>query len=229
MLKNNIRKSLLETKERKETLLIEEKLIKNRLSIIVESVKTKESFNSQSDKNQLKISVEFIQELSYLKNVGLLNERNLTSALQSIFGNSFGNITQTILEPILNVILRKLGFGHGIFKNVIVSSLTTSPIDLVNALSDCKVMTKLLVKSIFEAQVMVLQTKSGLSGIGLNFVRNTLGSVANDQKMIKELEDKLSVNVCELIYKFTDKAESVKNALKGNVPNAMSIFNSDIA
>ena len=229
MLKNNIRKSLLETKERKERLLIERKLIENRLSIIVERVKTKDSFKSQSKKNQLKISAKFIQELSYLKNVGLLNEANLTNSLQSIFGNSFGNITETMFEPILNVILKKLGFGDGSFKNFIVSSLTSSPIDLVDAFSDCKVMTKLLVKSIIEAQVMVLQTETGLSGVGLNFMRNTLGSLVNDERMVKELEDKFSMNVCELINNFIDKAESIKDTLKSNVPNTMDILNKAIA
>jgi hypothetical protein len=229
MLKNNIRKSLLETKERKETLLIERKLIENRLSIIVERVKTKESFKTQSKKNQLKISAKFIQELSYLKNVGLLNEANLTNSLQSIFGNSFGNITETMFEPILNVILKKLGFGDGSFKNFIVSSLTSSPIDLVDAFSDCKVMTKLLVKSIIEAQVMVLQNEAGLSGVGLDFMRNTLGSLVNDERMVKELEDKLSMNVCELINNFIDKAESITDTLKGNVPNTMDILNKAIA
>lgn len=229
MLKNNIRKSLLETKERKERLLIEGKLIENRLSIIVERVKTKDSFKSQSKKNQLKISAKFIQELSYLKNVGLLNEANLTNSLQSIFGNSFGNITETMFEPILNVILKKLGFGDGSFKNFIVSSLTSSPIDLVDAFSDCKVMTKLLVKSIIEAQVMVLQNEAGLSGVGLDFMRNTLGSLVNDERMVKELEDKLSMNVCELINNFIDKAESIKDTLKSNVPNTMDILNKAIA
>ena len=229
MLKNNIRKSLLETKERKETLLIERKLIENRLSIIVERVKTKESFKTQSKKNQLKISAKFIQELSYLKNVGLLNEANLTNSLQSIFGNSFGNITETMFEPILNVILKKLGFGDGSFKNFIVSSLTSSPIDLVDAFSDCKVMTKLLVKSIIESQVMVLQNEAGLSGVGLDFMRNTLGSLVNDERMVKELEDKLSMNVCELINNFIDKAESITDTLKGNVPNTMDILNKAIA
>ena len=47
MLSKQIRKSLVETKEKKETLLIEGRLIKNRLSIIVERTKTKESFKSQ--------------------------------------------------------------------------------------------------------------------------------------------------------------------------------------
>jgi hypothetical protein len=134
-----------------------------------------------------------------------------------------------MFEPILNVILKKLGFGDGSFKNFIVSSLTSSPIDLVDAFSDCKVMTKLLVKSIIEAQVMVLQNEAGLSGVGLDFMRNTLGSLVNDERMVKELEDKLSMNVCELINNFIDKAESIKDTLKGNVPNTMDILNKAIA
>lgn len=229
MLKTQIKKSLLETKDKKDRLLIEETLIKNRLSIIVEGINSVEDFKSLPKKNQAILSVKFIQELSYLSENGLLTEQSLSGALQSIFGHAFGDITQTIFEPILGRILSKLGFGDGFFKNFIISALTTSPIDFINALNDCKLMTKLLVESIIEAEVMVLQTKSGLSGMALNFVRNTIGSIAKDQKIIQELEDKLSTSVCELMHKFTDKAENVKNTLKGNVPNAMGIVNNAIA
>ena len=50
MLEKKVRKSLIETKERKEKLLIEETLIKNRLSIILEGVNSDKEFKSLSEK-----------------------------------------------------------------------------------------------------------------------------------------------------------------------------------
>jgi hypothetical protein len=224
MLKTQIKKSLLETKERKEKLLIEEKLIKNRLSIIVENIRTEEDFKSLSKRNQLKLSVKFLQELSYLGDSNLVNEGTLTNALHSIFGNAFGNVVQTLLEPVLGAILSKLGFHEGFFKNFIISALTTSPTELIGALNDCKIMTKLIVKSGIEAQVMTLQKDSGLSGIALDFVRNTLGSIANDQKIVQDLENGLSGAVCDLIGKFTNNAKNVKSRLMNNVPTTTSLI-----
>ena len=229
MLKTQIKKSLLETKERKEKLLIEEKLIKNRISIIVENVRTEEDFKSLSKRNQLKLSIKLLQEFSYLSSSNLLTEQGLTGALNSIFGHSFGNIVQTMLEPVLGAILSKLGFQDGFFKNFIISALTTSPVELFQALNDCKIMTKLIVKSGIEAQVMTLQKDSGLSGIALDFVRNTLGSIANDQKIIQDLENGLSGAVCDLIGKFTNKAKTIKNNLISNVPNATNAVIPSIA
>jgi hypothetical protein len=49
MLEKKIKKSLIETKEKKERKLIQETLIKNRLSMIVENVKTIEDFNKLSE------------------------------------------------------------------------------------------------------------------------------------------------------------------------------------
>ena len=46
MLEKKVRNYLIETKERKEKLLIEEKLIKNRFSIIFEGVKSEKDFKS---------------------------------------------------------------------------------------------------------------------------------------------------------------------------------------
>ena len=72
MLKKQIRKSLLETKDKKDKSLIEENLIRSRFSFLLEGINTKEDFNKLSEKKQLKLSIGFIQELSFLSSVGLI-------------------------------------------------------------------------------------------------------------------------------------------------------------
>ena len=97
MLKKQVRKSLIETKERKEKLLIEQKLIKNRISIILEGINSEEDFKKLSDRQQLKISVKFIQELSYLQETGLISEQNFWEHLKFIIWWIFLEISLKLL------------------------------------------------------------------------------------------------------------------------------------
>ena len=52
MLDKNIKKAILETKEKKEKLLIEENLVKSRIMMIFESEKNIKNFHSLSKKKQ---------------------------------------------------------------------------------------------------------------------------------------------------------------------------------
>jgi hypothetical protein len=49
MLEKKIRRSIIETKEQKEKQLIEQHLIKSRLSVLVEHVQSEEEFNKLSE------------------------------------------------------------------------------------------------------------------------------------------------------------------------------------
>jgi hypothetical protein len=66
MLEKKVKRSLIEIKEKKEKKLIEESLIKNRLSIIFEGIESEEDFKSLSEEKQLKLSLKFIQEITFL-------------------------------------------------------------------------------------------------------------------------------------------------------------------
>ena len=130
MLNKKVKKSLIEIKEQKEKLLIEQKLVKNRISMVLEGINSEEDFKKLSDRQQLKISVKFIQELSYLQETGLISEQNFGNILSSLFGGFFGNITQTIVEPVLKKILVPV-FGEGYFTNVITSLLTKNTAEFI--------------------------------------------------------------------------------------------------
>ena len=220
MLKKEIKKSLLEIKEKKEIRIIEEKIVKNRISIILEDVRTKDDFKKLSKQKQLKMSVSFVNEVFYLQKNGLLSEQNFTSSLSSLFGGSLNSLGQTIVEPIVGGILSKLGFGDGFFKNFLVSTLTTNIPELIKAFGDCKVMTKLLVKSFIEAEVMVLQKESGLEGKALDFVRNGLGQLADNVEIIRNLENNLSGTVCGVLDKYNINTQSAVNKLKDTASSA---------
>ena len=217
MLEKEVRKVLIESLEKKEKKLIEESLIKNRLSIILENVKNVEDFNGLSEEKKLKISVKFLQEMSFLEETNLISEQNFSSILQSIFGGAFGNITQTLVEPFLEKILKGLGFEGGYVRNFLVSFLTSRPSDIIRAFSDCKLMTKLVAEGIVESIVKTMQEEKGYSGAGYDLIRNTMGDVIRNVGFVNGLESGLQNTVCSLIGKFTDNAEKVAEKLKPSV------------
>ena len=75
MLKKDIKKSLLEAKERKEKQLIEEKLVKSRILMIVESEGDMKKFHLLSEEKQFKISYSIFEEIGYLEEQGLMTEQ----------------------------------------------------------------------------------------------------------------------------------------------------------
>ena len=217
MLKKEIKKSILETKEKKDKLLIEQKLVESRIMMIIESKDNIKKFKTLSEEKQQKMAYALFEEIGYLQEQGLMNEQ-VWDFLGKIFGNSLGGIAQTIVEPLVNSILSAIGLG-GYFKDFLVSLITTSPLRLAKALKSCEELTKLIAESLSEAVAMMIQNEKGLSGSGYTFIRNALGGAARDTKFIANLEKNLSSTVCSLFGKMNDKASDVYGKLKTDVSN----------
>jgi hypothetical protein len=210
-----IKKSIIETKEKKEKLLIEQKLVESRIMMIVESESNVKNFHRLSEEKQQKIMYSLLAEINYLDEQGMLNEQ-LWDFLGKIFGKSFGSAVETIVEPLVNSILSSIGLG-GYFKSFLVSLITTNPLELSKALKSCEALTALIAKSLSEAIFMMIQNDKGLSGSGYTFIRNALGGVIEDTKFIKSLEQQLSSVVCKLFGDMNNKASGVYNKLKTDV------------
>ena len=214
MLDKKIRRSLLEVKEQKEKDLIRETLIKNRLTVLVEHIKSEEDYNNLSETKRAQLAFNVANELCYLQTNGLLSESmDLGGALKSIFGGFFGNATETFFEPIIKKFITPL-FGEGYMTNFIVSYLTKRPSDVIKSLSDCKLMTKLVAQSIVESMVMSLQRQKGWDGIGYSFLRNSLGDAIESTGFITGIENSISKTICSLFGKYADNAKKVEAKLK---------------
>ena len=214
MLEKKVRQSLIEVKEQKERNLIKETLVKKRLSMLVEHIKTEEDYKKLSESKKLQLSFNILQELSYLQSNGLLTEsQDLGGALKSVFGGFFGNATQTFFEPILGKFIKPL-FGEGFMSDFIISYLTSRPSEVIRSMSDCKLMTKLIGESVVEAMVMSLQRQRGFDAPGYSFLRNTLGGVIEGTEFARGIESSLSGAICSMFDKFVGNAEKVKSKLK---------------
>lgn len=216
----NLRKTLVETKERKEKLLIEQKIVKNRMLMIFESEENIKNFHLLPESKKLKLSKALFEEINYLDEQGLLSE-SLWDYLGKIFGNSIGAATEMLVEPLVNSILGMIGLGNSYFGKFVVSFLTTNPMRLAKALKDCKELTKLISESLTEAVFMMVQKQQGLEGQGYTFLRNALGGAIKDSTFISSLENQLGGIVCSAFDKMNDKASDVFDKLKTDVSGGL--------
>jgi phage-related protein len=139
--------------------------------------------------------------------------------MQSLFGGWFGNLTQTIFEPMLQKLLIPL-FGEGFFTNFLTAYLTSRPSDIIKSFNDCKLMTKLIAEGISEAIAMQVMKSKGLTGSGYSFIRNTMGDVLTGSEFISGVEKGLGNTVCSILGKFSNNAEKVVDKVKGSTADA---------
>lgn len=202
-----VKKSLRETKILKETLLVEQKIVHSRLSILVEK------YEHLSEKQQDKICVLFLMEMSSLNEEGLLNE-NFVDSLKSIFGNAFWSVPEAFIERGLNSILGSLGFPDNAIRKFLISFFATNPSELLKAFKDCNVLTKHIVRAIGETIIMNLQQSKGMGGTGMDIVRNALQNQLQGMEFLQGLEKALSGSICELFEKYSGNAKEVLDKLK---------------
>jgi len=212
MLEKKIKRAILEAKDNKERLLIEENLVKSRILMIIESEDNIKNFNKLPKKRQEKIAHSLLEEIRFLDENNILNEQ-LMDVLGKLFGNSLSSMTQTIVEPMVKSLLGKLGLG-GFFGNFITSFLVSDPRRLALALKDCKELTKLVTEALSEALVQMLQEKQGLEGKGYDFMRNALGGAIKETTFMTNLENQLSGIVCDVFSGFNKKAADVYDKVK---------------
>lgn len=217
MLKKEIRNRLLEQKVKKESQLIESKIVESRLSIIINS---KESFDSLSEEKKAKVVFEFFSEMRVLQEQGLISEQ-FGEILGKLFGQAPSGITQAFVEPLVSSILGWFGLS-GYFLQFVTSFIVSDPARLARATKDCKELTKLIAEALSEAMVIMIQQSQGLEGKGHSILRNTLGGAIKETSFVQSLEEKLSEGVCGLFDKYTGNAENVLDKIKGKGSDILS-------
>lgn len=215
MLDKKIKKAILETKDNKEKLLIEENLVRTRIFAIVESKEVIDNFEFLPEGKKMKIANNLIEEIRFLDENNILNEQ-LMDFLGKMFGNSLSGVVQTAVEPIVNSILGGLGLS-GFFKNALMSFMLKDPRRLAKALKSCNELTALVSEALVEALVMMVQEQQGLQGTGYTILRNTLLGAIQDTKVVIDLQDKLEGVVCDVYNNFNKKASGVYSKLKPEV------------
>lgn len=207
-MKHNTKKYLIEARQIKENLLIEETIIKNRLLMIFESEHNLINFARLPKQKQREISLALYTELHRLGKNNLINEDIFSNILSKVYGKSMTSVVESLFEPFIDKLLTQLNITGG-FKNFLVSFLTTNPKKLIAAFRDCRTMAELVAESIAEAIVITMQKEMNMSGLGWNIIRNVLGKVLKEQNFIKTLSDNLESYICDLFSSFMNKNKGI--------------------
>ena len=173
-LDKKIKKKLLETKEQKDRLIIEQEIVRSRIMMIFESEDNLKNWNNLSDEKRFKISCKFLQEVSFQQQNGVINEQFM-DIIKNIFGSSIGGgLGQAVLEPAVSWILSGLGMENNSYIKKFVVSFLTQKEGFWNYLKDCKTLTKGIAESIAKATLAQVQQSTGTGGFWMDAVRNTL-------------------------------------------------------
>ncbi len=192
-MKKELKQKLVEAKEIKKTMLIEEKVVETRIKSIFENESDIKYFNGLPKKKKLQYSLALIREIAEINKLEFINEQfDFMDILKSLFGRAFGGVIESAAEPLIGSILSKVGFKDDSYlKRTLISLLTSKPSDLIKAFGDCKVFTKIFVRALIEAYVMGLQKEFNADSMIYNTIRNTLGGVAEDTAIVSSIENKI--------------------------------------
>lgn len=219
-MKIEVRKALLEIKEKKENFLLEQKIAEKRIMMIFETRENIINFDNLPKNKKLKLSFQLMQELAQLQRNTLITEEGFFDMLKGLFGGNvfkglFSSGIETIAEPILDSIFTKIGFkSQGFMKKFIISFLTTNPAELVMAFTDCKKFTKLFTESFVEAIVMLIQDQFNAGSMIFDFARNTLAGYVKNTEFISGIEGQIGEKICSFFDEYTSKTKGLLDRIK---------------
>ena len=221
-LKKSLKKNLIEAKEKKQDLMVENKIITNRFNFLFEG----RSFETEDEKDYLVESI--ITEIGYLKIQGYtpqaINE-GLFSMLGNIFGGSVKSIPAVFGEYIASWLTKTLGIPQNSYMSSVVVALVgnLNISDYDKFFSDCRFTSNKIADSLIEGYVLQLQNEknlnTGASGFIVSALRNSVVDYFTEDKtsLIQILEDKIGEFLCPKLSKLSsvisDKTDDLKTKI----------------
>lgn len=222
-LKKEIRKTLVETKRNKENKIIESKIVKSRLNAILESTPDFKSFKKLPFERQWEIGVPLMQEIAYLKELGvdddllISEEKGIWDMLSSIFGTGISAGGETIFEAMLSSLLKKLGLS-GFIADAITFFFSRNPGKIWESFKDCRALSKNVGQAITEAYIVKLQREYNISGGGMDFIRNALMETLENSDFGSKLADQFAEFICGFFNTVAGKGKEVMSAINTPKP-----------
>jgi hypothetical protein len=214
-LDKKIKKKLLETKEQKDKLIIEQEIVCSRLMMIFESEDNLKNWENLSEEKKLKISCKFLREISFQQQNGVINEQ-FVDIIKSIFGSTIGGgLGQAVLEPAVSWILSGLGMESNSYIKKFVVSFLTKKEGFWNYFKDCQTLTKGIAESLAEAVAIQIQQGTGTGGFWMDSIRNVLGDWLSKTGFVEGIEKQIGSTICGYWNKATGNAKNVLTKLKG--------------
>jgi hypothetical protein len=214
-IKNVIKENLNKVKSEKlRTYSAESKIIKNRVSIIVESpiINTKPQ--------QKRLFNDILTESIYLNSQGFskhIIQEQFFDTLKGFFDKEdHDSIFDTFKEYMGEWLVSKLTPLHpdGWMSKSIISSIDDVKINDIEKLLDCSYLTKSISKSIIDGSVGKLEKDNDLDGGLYDMVRNNLFDYVNGNDFLNKLESDITKILCPLLNGITEKLENAHDEIR---------------
>ena len=200
-LKMSIKKTLKETKQKKELQAIQKKIFESRMKLVFEG---NQKFQSLSKKEKVKVGFKTLKEIRDIQHLGLVTE-TLGSLFRGIYGNSYENTINTISQPLFDVIFKKIMLDEEL-KSSVLQSLQSKNQELIASMDSCLDLSKFLADLITEEYAKQLDKEKQT---GLDVVKTALMDAVDDEMFRKNLQSKLEKEICILYDKFTENAKNL--------------------
>ena len=220
-LKSIIRESLIGAKKVKErNVLGESKIVKARLSVVLENV------NLKTTKQKDKFYNELLSEMIYLNSQGFdkdIIKEGFWDSLTGLLGHAPTGIMEYFKEYI-----GKWLVGHltpvdpeGWIGSMIITGIGNLDIGDISKLTDCNFLTKLISKSVADGAIRKVTHEKGLDGPFYDILRNSLVDMLDESTFAQKLEEGLVSVICPLLGGVKTKMDSATDKLKEKALSAV--------
>lgn len=216
--------------EHKRQVLTEEKIVRNRLAMVLE-----DSINN-GNLNVDKLYDNLITEVSYLKEQGYSDviTENVISSFFNLLGGLIKTpvegVVDTFKERIMRAILKLLGVSPDSWLSAVVTTAFGN-IDFskdFGKLFDCKFIASKIAEAIPESIAVKYQqskragsSDGGLMGTVNDALRNMiLDNVINDSQFMNTLEDRISDLICGFLFKTKENVTKAADDMSEKVKSS---------
>ena len=213
LLKKLIRENLNNLhEEKKKSIIQEEKIIKNRFSIIGEG----KTFKTK--KEQKLLAKELFNETIYLSSQGydkkLINE-GFWDFLTGIFGNAPEGIIEYFKEQFGQWLVGKMGIEQdGWLANILIAAVGEFPVMDIGKLTDCDYLSKYLSGSIAEGAIRKVQYQSMGGGFFYDALRNALVESMKQTTFGDSIQSFIGDFICPSLTKIAGNMQDVTKSMK---------------
>jgi hypothetical protein len=218
MLKNIIRKKLVETKTNKKYTLTENKIIKSRFNFLFENRKIR----NRKDLNNFYILMlsEMVDLYKKGYNSSLISENaeNLFSVLNTLFNESGNSVVEVFKQKGIDWLIQNLKIsGDDELSQYMKDALNKTELNEVARLfSDCEFLSKKIAQSIKENYITNLSSETESSDF-MKTVKNSFSSVIQNSDIETRLESTINGVICPLVDQAQTKFEEMLKNMKSQL------------
>lgn len=218
MLKNIIRKKLVETKTNKKYILTENKIIKSKFDFLFENRKIR----NRKDLNNFYILVlsEMVDlyKKGYNSNLISENAENLFTVLNTLFNESGNSVVEVFKQKGIDWLIQNLKIsGDDELSQYMKDALNKTELNEVARLfSDCEFLSKKIAQSIKENYIANLSSETESSDF-MKTVKNSFSSVIQNSDIETRLESTINSVICPLVDQAQTKFEEMLKNMKSQL------------